>query len=465
MPNRPAVESINSKILPNRELMIFLSLVLCSLMTGFLINTGNLKYLILLGGGLAALVIFVQPILGLLLLAVFLPLGHWQAINEIGITGAKGIAGLLLVVVFYRKVLTGSRIVFDPRIYAFFAAFLIICIFSYQSNRINDLGVYGIKSQIFYIILALLTSNIISRPVQANRIFDCLLLVMGLTCLVVLTGGWGIFQPQFEYGTQLAQQRTAGSFDDPNKFATILLLVFPLGLMRLKQVEKRLPRTALYIILGFLVLAVITTYSRSAWLTLGIIILSFAAIHRLWKILFIVFIFIALGLVFYNGEIIKRLTPEEGKRDPSIVDRKATIRAGMEMFYDHPLFGVGINQSNDLMPRYKEKAGVESYNKYVGVHNVPILILIENGLLGFTAYFGFMLYLLVRLVRRAVKPSADGKHLIAQACIWSLLAFYIQNQFQPFIYIPLQWLIIGIAIYAVSNNNSIDGKKEAECVR
>jgi O-antigen ligase len=464
MPNRPTVGSLDKETLYNRELLIVLSLILCAVMTGTLINNGSMTYLVYLAGAIAAMIIFIRPVLGLFLLAVFLPLGHWQAIQGIGITGAKGIAGLLLVVVIYRKVLTGSRIIFDPRMYALFAAFLAICFYSYQANRINDSGMDGIKSQVFYIVLALITSNIIYKPIHAARVFDCLLLVMGFTCLVVLTGGWGVFQPQFEYGTQLAQPRAAGSFDDPNKFATILLLVFPLGLLRLQQVRKRYARMTLYIVLGLMIMAVITTYSRSAWLTIAVIILSFVIIYRHWKVLLIVCLFITLGLVVYHDEVIQRLKPEDGKRDPSIIDRKATIQAGMLMFYDHPLFGVGINQSNELMPEYKDKTGVESYNRHVGVHNVPILILIENGLLGFMAYFGFAAYLFIRLYRRALKPSDDGKHLIAQACLWSMLAFYIQNQFQPFIYIPLLWLITGIGIYAVSNNsNSNDGIKEAEC--
>jgi O-antigen ligase len=88
--------------------------------------------------------------------------------------------------------------------------------------------------------------------------------------------------------------------------------------------------------------------------------------------------------------------------DPTVAERRLMWASGVAMARDHLLSGVGPGQVKRVYPRY---AAAEVVNKHRGhLHNTPLQLLVERGVLGLGAWlwlFGAFLARGVRAVRRA----------------------------------------------------------------
>src|SRR5262245_53694872 len=72
--------------------------------------------------------------------------------------------------------------------------------------------------------------------------------------------------------------------------------------------------------------------------------------------------------------------------DTTVNQRIATFRAGIEMFKDNPLLGVGPGCSMVAYPLYVPKEAHCGCQDQLVIHNAFIQILSETGILGFLAF-------------------------------------------------------------------------------
>ena len=92
---------------------------------------------------------------------------------------------------------------------------------------------------------------------------------------------------------------------------------------------------------------------------------------------------------------------------PSDVQRAFALHVSRELFVEHPLFGVGTNQYEEIVGETYPTAPEELR---LGIHGEFQRILTENGLVGLSLYLLIWVAAwarLSRVLRGAVRPSAD----------------------------------------------------------
>ena len=78
---------------------------------------------------------------------------------------------------------------------------------------------------------------------------------------------------------------------------------------------------------------------------------------------------------------------------------------GLAMVRDHPLTGVGMGQVKRVFPRYARPDAIKKTTSHV--HNTPLQILVERGLLGLAAWLWMWVAFFVHAFRIFRRIGAD----------------------------------------------------------
>jgi O-antigen ligase len=151
-----------------------------------------------------------------------------------------------------------------------------------------------------------------------------------------------------------------------------------------------------------LLVALSLTLTRGAWVgvAVGVTLLLFSKDLRLLALIPIV----AIGVVLLAPQtVIDRFgSMLDPKKDLTSIDRRAMLEAGAAIVTDYPLLGVGPNQIEKVYPRYRVPDAVKPTNPHL--HNVPMQIAAERGLLALGAWIWFVVSVFIglfQLVRKA----------------------------------------------------------------
>ncbi|MBI2886690.1 MAG: O-antigen ligase family protein [Chloroflexi bacterium] len=239
--------------------------------------------------------------------------------------------------------------------------------------------------------------------------------------------------------------RAFGSFGQPNPFAAYLALLLGLGsglALAFSSYARGKLLTPLGLLLlgcgGLMVLALLSSYSRSALLALGTGATVIVALHSRRAVLALgagLLVGLALLLLGAWGLLPPVVTSRLvvlaenftlfDARDITLtsqnfplVQRMAIWQAAWEMFLDHPLVGVGIGSFDAVYLRY----ALPGWPYLPGhAHNYYLNLLAETGILGLGAYLallGSLWWQALRTVRRVQRLARSG------ASDWGYAACY-----------------------------------------
>jgi O-antigen ligase len=111
--------------------------------------------------------------------------------------------------------------------------------------------------------------------------------------------------------------------------------------------------------------------------------------------------------------------------DPTNRDRRAMLQVGAGMVRDHPAFGVGPEMVQREYPKYRPASAVNPTNPHL--HNVPVQIAAERGLVALAAWLWFVVVAFVGHLRELRR----GQHLaVAAAGIGSMIAMLTAGLFE-----------------------------------
>jgi len=161
-------------------------------------------------------------------------------------------------------------------------------------------------------------------------------------------------------------------------------------------------------------LALVGTYSRHAWLGLLAGIAVIAAGLRSWKLITVPLALVAL-LALTQGSLAQRIQDIfDTDTNVSNIDRLNQLKSGARMIADQPLTGVGPGMVEELYPAYRTTRAVKESTSHL--HNTPVQIFAETGVLGLGLWLWFVLRLLTVLTTRvrrlggfAATPAPAGR--------------------------------------------------------
>ena len=239
-------------------------------------------------------------------------------------------------------------------------------------------------------------------------------IIVALICLAGISQAfYGYIQAFFNLGPQSfirdASLRVYGTFDQPNPYAGYinipLSITLALTLLGRNWVTRILAGlTAL--ILG---VALYLSQSRGGEIALAaalifIVLVGMPSIHVFMRVLIVLFlgIFEALlagwiPLSVFNPilrflGVVQFSFTNPSSQDYSTAERLAHWIAGLHMFMDHPVLGVGIGNYSDAYPRYF----ITIFTASLGhAHNYYINIAAETGFIGLIVFMLFLLAVFV----------------------------------------------------------------------
>jgi O-antigen ligase len=236
-------------------------------------------------------------------------------------------------------------------------------------------------------------------------------------------------------------------------YAAILSFFFPFSLYLYKTYQSfSIKKIAMGCAIIIYIFAIVTSYTRTAWLAVPIGIATMVALH--WRVLGWSLIVGVIGIIvgsfyfiqndnylnyapdyestiFNEGNIQKHLEATYQLKDVSGMERIYRWVAAKKMIADKPWMGSG---PNTFYPEYKQYT-VTSFTTYVSdnpekstTHNYFLMMLAEQGIIGFILFITGIIYAFTMGIRNYTKiTDPDTKRLLA--CTLACFSIFIFNLF------------------------------------
>jgi putative inorganic carbon (HCO3(-)) transporter len=230
----------------------------------------------------------------------------------------------------------------------------------------------------------------------AYRLFRgrrALLAVDVIITIGAVSATWGIVQ-YLILNFDTLMRRPQGALGLYMTYSGLLMLVACAAVSRVMFAKQH--RTWAALVLPSLLIALVVTFTRSAWVgaCVGIGLLFLLRDFRLMGLLPVA---LAAFLALAPSGLTNRLYSTFSLKDPSNVDRVAMMKSGFSIIKKYPLTGVGPDMIGQVYPHYRDKTAVNQLNLHL--HNVPLQIAAERGL----PALGVWLWFIVTLVRDFLK--------------------------------------------------------------
>lgn len=393
----------------------------------------------------------ILTIIFFLFFVILYPLGELARIdlpNNIAITGIDLGVFFITIVIIVFCVVTKKKISFSllKPVVIFLGICLLSLLFNIPHLKQNELFVSFLYLFRFscYTSLYFIIRSIDIKLKQKIRIY---MIVAGL---FLLLGGYlqYFFYPSlrnlYYLGWDVHLYRMFSSFLDPNFFGTFLVLyfLFLLSFLFDKKVQDNKKFISCFIFLLLLTLiAIVLTYSRSAYIMLGVGVVTFFLLRKPSKKIILggsAFVIISIisffSLTKYSeGTNLFRITSTKA--------RLTTSENAIVIFQKNPIFGVGFNAYRYAQNKYKlvnqtgNKVSIDHGG--AGTDNSWLFVLATAGIIGLLAY-GNLWYSILFLGRKH-----SSELLIASSFALFINAIFINSLFYTFVLVWM-WSLIGI---------------------
>lgn len=231
-------------------------------------------------------------------------------------------------------------------------------------------------------------------------------LVVGVAGMATVLAVWGIIE--YSMGADSLQHRIQGPLSHYMTYSGWLLLAVLVlvgqGLLGGSRWIWLLAPASLGVV------ALLLSYTRNAWVGLGVGLLLLAAVWRRRLLLVYPVVVLAVWALFPRA-VVERAVSMVDLRQEANYDRLCMVASGVEMVRDHPWLGVGPDMVKRLYPLYRRDDAPRW--RVPHLHNNALQIAAERGL----PALGVYLWLLVAFFTRTWRslPSLAGVRRAAVA--------------------------------------------------
>lgn len=258
--------------------------------------------------------------------------------------------------------------------------------------------------------------------------------------------------------------RIGGPIRDPNMWGEVLVAILPLVAFQIFNQSRPLVKLYAIAAFGIIGFGLLNTYSRGGYLAfiVSMILMLFVFEKKVTPLIAIGILgFAAIFISLLPSTYLERfgsllsLTPSaEGGvnvyEDSSFRGRSSELIAGLMMFEDHPLFGVGAGNFPNSYQTYAQQIGLELRSEERDAHSLYTQVIAETGVLGAISFFGVVLALLAGLARAAQTVQRMPKYISLLPWVNSLrvsmIAYMIAAAFLHNAYIRYFWIFVALSV-------------------
>jgi putative inorganic carbon (hco3(-)) transporter len=328
-----------------------------------------------------------------------------------------------------------------------------------------DASVQQIWDFIGYGLTVVAIVALLDRPAWLRRAVWTVVVAGGaLAILSLIQAGTGAWGNDFG-GFAIARAEGAGVFRvggplDPNFFGQVLIATAVLAVYLALSARDRASRGLALTICMACIVTTGLTGSRGALVATAAafcLILLLAPIPRDIGVAIVALVVVG-GLVFMPSGLKARIglssassSPEVAKvtqgSEDAIQGRKSENLAALQMFRDHPLFGVGPGNYSQHYLSYSERIGLDPRLAPREAHSLYLGALGETGIVGASALLA-VLWLAVRGAWRGRRALRGGDALLAEGIFVSLMSFLVAGLFLHAAYPRYLWILVGFGFAA-----------------
>ena len=289
---------------------------------------------------------------------------------------------------------------------AAFLAYFFVALLSYFAHggalTLEPTALMNIGSMLLFFVL---TIGMVDTVERLHNVILVSIGSVGVTSVYVIRD-W-LFNPYAGY-------RPGGVSGDANYFALCGVGGLLLGLNLLFGKRPKWEKFGIIGCLVFTSVALILAASRGGFVALavGLLYLMYRLSRGLKPVALLVLLFVPLLLLVPNTAIQRIIHPKSGE-DEAVQNRETTWRAGMKMFSQHPLTGIGLGQFMGQVLQYENpnEAPVESL-----AHNTYIELGAELGIFGVLAWLSIYVCAF-RAINRFTKKDENSIPLLRETSI------------------------------------------------
>ena len=321
---------------------------------------------------------------------------------------------------------------------------------------------------VFRVLRCALMSFFVIYLVEDERRFKKIFYVFAVSAFLIgldalLQGVSGIEflrgRPMTPFSAEVG--RVTGPFQHANDFSAYLSLVIFIFLGMIYFLKKNGLWKGLFFDAfgGFtLVICLLWTYSRGAWLAvlLGCIVMAFLKRSRMTVISLIVF---CLLIYFLSPVLLKsRMASLWNPKDGTMTERRLLWNEAIQMNSERPWLGYGINTYAKIEPQFKSKQ-IHTDNQYA--HNGYLQIAAETGWVGLGSFLAVIIFFFARAFKKESTPQNEFLSAAAFSLTLGILSFLIHSatdtDLQSLRLVSLLWLSMGLVLAAKKISGNVAG--------
>jgi O-antigen ligase len=336
------------------------------------------------------------------------------------------------------------------------------------------------KNMHWYVIVILVSGFIMALSAVAQYVMPSLQVEDTAQAIAGVSGSGadGAYVDQ-ESLTGEAAVRVSGRVGHSNWLALFILLVLPLNIYWFTVSRSTMVKTFVVLAMAVQVVALILTFTRSG-LVIGAVLVFLMLARRTVNVSPLRFFGFLFALVIawtllpqaYKERV---LSPKQYTQSRSVESRMDLQAAALEYAAKNPILGLGsggfgiefVRERNETAGMMKLMVDHMNWQPiFIGTHNMYLQLAAESGMVGFTFFAIFYVYMLRELLRKEKRFKEEGDtrgQALASALIVSLIGFMLCGVFLHALHQVIWWMVaaaaVALPLHDLKFTPQIEGKK------
>lgn len=367
----------------------------------------------------------------------------------------------LTFILMWRWIFNGERPLFPPGVIVAITVFLLMILLSvfYAHDYRTALAQFDetTRNMIIVLLFIMFFSYRHSVTVMAYSV-----LWLGVVCSALAVYKYGVagdLANEYRGLVRISVSgRLTGPWADPNYYGAILVMMLPFAVDRALWSRTTAGRLLGLIAIGLIVASLVLTRSRGAMLAsiCGAALYGLTLDRKSATLYFGAAVaagFVVAGML--SDAIVARFSTvfevaQTGlPPDLSVAERLSAWTVAVQLFYEHPVFGVGAGNYNTLYQTTANALNTTFSGRPLSPHGLYLEVLSEHGVIGLAIFLGIIGAAFAGLLRAMAILGAQGEMRARALCAAFAVALASHLVAMVFLHGPgarLLWLFLAVGI-------------------